>query len=488
MTSTPLKVSISLVSHTNAGKTTLLRTLLGRNVGEVRDAPHVTELAEGHQLVSTENAQLWLWDTPGFGDSLRVARRLQSADHPLGWFLREVWDRFRDRPLWCSQQAIRNARDEADAVLYLVNASEAPAEAGYVDAEMQILTWIGKPILVTLNQMGPSREAALENADVERWRQHLAKYPLVRQVLPLDAFARCWVQESALWLALEQALPMPLRAPMASLHRVWRARREQVFTDSIDAIAEFLGRVAADREAVEDGGFGSRVRDLIAGAMSRSTHENADERARSRLALRLDDVASTCLDRLIALHGLDGSARAHIAEELVELYAIRAPVSEGKAALFGGAVSGALAGLKADLVAGGMSFGAGLLIGSVLGALGAAGIARGVNRIRGTDTAVITWNGQALERIARDAMLRYLAVAHFGRGRGSWREVGVPAHWSAAVDAEFAAHHDGLQPLWDREHTEVPDPAQLRPVLHALGHSLLARLYPDAPGAHGTGA
>jgi 50S ribosomal subunit-associated GTPase HflX len=29
-------VTLSLVSHTNAGKTTLARTLLGRDVGEVR--------------------------------------------------------------------------------------------------------------------------------------------------------------------------------------------------------------------------------------------------------------------------------------------------------------------------------------------------------------------------------------------------------------------------------------------------------------------
>ena len=42
-------VDLSLISHTNAGKTTLARTLLGRDVGEVRDAPHVT--AEGTVLM-----------------------------------------------------------------------------------------------------------------------------------------------------------------------------------------------------------------------------------------------------------------------------------------------------------------------------------------------------------------------------------------------------------------------------------------------------
>jgi peptide subunit release factor RF-3 len=37
------RVDLALVSHTNAGKTTLARTLLARDVGEVRDAPHVTD-------------------------------------------------------------------------------------------------------------------------------------------------------------------------------------------------------------------------------------------------------------------------------------------------------------------------------------------------------------------------------------------------------------------------------------------------------------
>ena len=38
----PATIALSLVSHTNAGKTTLARTLLGRDIGEVRDEAHVT--------------------------------------------------------------------------------------------------------------------------------------------------------------------------------------------------------------------------------------------------------------------------------------------------------------------------------------------------------------------------------------------------------------------------------------------------------------
>ena len=73
-----------------------------------------------------------LWDTPGFGDSVRLFKRLAIAGNPIGWFLREVFDRYRDRPFWLSQQALRAAKEEADVVLYLVNSSESPQDAGYL--------------------------------------------------------------------------------------------------------------------------------------------------------------------------------------------------------------------------------------------------------------------------------------------------------------------------------------------------------------------
>ena len=154
-------VSLSLVSHTNAGKTTLARTLLGRDIGIVRDAPHVTEFADVFTMVeSPQGDRLQLWDTPGFGDSVRLAKRMRESGNPLGWFLGAVWDRWRDRPLWASQQAVRNVRDEADVMLYLVNASEAPEAAGYVAPEMEILGWIGKPVIVLLNQASSSISGA----------------------------------------------------------------------------------------------------------------------------------------------------------------------------------------------------------------------------------------------------------------------------------------------------------------------------------------
>jgi len=134
-----VSIQLGIVAHTNVGKTTLVRTLLKRDIGEVADRPHVTETAERHTLLDTaEGEVLYLWDTPGFGDSARLLKRLQGSANPLGWLQAQVWDRLADRPFFCSQQAVRNVRDESDVVLYLVNAAEDPSAAAYVEAELEI--------------------------------------------------------------------------------------------------------------------------------------------------------------------------------------------------------------------------------------------------------------------------------------------------------------------------------------------------------------
>ena len=71
------------ISHTNVGKTTLARTLLRRDVGEVLDQAHVTDATERFVLHEADGASLVLSDNPGFGDSVRLlapaARPARSA-------------------------------------------------------------------------------------------------------------------------------------------------------------------------------------------------------------------------------------------------------------------------------------------------------------------------------------------------------------------------------------------------------------------------
>ena len=477
--SAPDSIALSLVSHTNVGKTTLARTLLARDIGEVRDEAHVTSEAERHTLIeSTAGDRLELWDTPGLGDSVRLARRIEQSRNPIGWFLNEVWDRFRDRAAWSSQRALRNVLDQADAVLYLVNASESPEDVAYLDAELHVLALLQKPVVVLLNQMGPPQPSAGEAAEIERWRVRTAAASCVRRVLAFDAFARCWVQEDTLLQAVGAALPEERRAGFARLREALRTRGLDTWRAAMRVLSEQIGRAASDREVVHEAGWTGRLKEIGAAlGLRREGALTAREFAMQALAERLDLDIRTSTDRLIALHGLEGQAAGVVLTRLAEHYAVREPVSEGKAAVLGGILAGALTGLKADIASGGLTMGGGLLAGGVLGALGAAGIARGYNLVRGVGAPTLAWAPPVLTELARSALLRYLAVAHYGRGRGKWSESEHPAFWNDAVAAAMDRSGAQLAEAWKHSKAEAIVGAVEKWLMGATAE-LLEELYP----------
>ena len=474
----PRTVNLSLVSHTNAGKTTLVRTLLSRDVGEVRDAAHVTEVATGYVLLQAGEDTLMLWDTPGFGDTQRLVSRLRLTGNPIGWLLTQVWDRFRDRPLWSSQQAVRNARDEADVILYLVNAAEDPAGAAYIPLEMEILGWIGKPVVLLLNQTGPPSE--LSERDEERWSRHLSRTGLVRDTLTLDAFARCWVQEGELLQVVAPLLPPAKAAAMPGLQAAWASRNLDRFHASLHVLALQLAAAAVDREELPDRNLADRVRGAILNPIGDDSSPEA-RRALGRLAERLDAEIRRSTDELIALHNLTGRAAREVLKRLKDDYRESAPAREGVATILGGILSGAAGGLAADLAAGGMTLGGGMLVGSVLGAFGAKTAARGFNMARGEETNGVRWSEEFLAGLVRSALLRYLAVAHFGRGRGEWEEGEHPTSWRTAVEQQVARDAGALRSAWNlaREGSDAVASA-LEPILTGAAERLLINLYPEA--------
>ncbi|HSC00705.1 MAG TPA: GTPase domain-containing protein, partial [Burkholderiaceae bacterium] len=476
MTASAATIALSLISHTNAGKTTLARTLLQREIGEVRDAPHVTELSEDHLLLtSAAGDELRLWDTPGLGDSVRLVRRLQRHGGALGWFLTEVWDRWRDRSFWYTQQALRHVRDQAQVVLYLVNAAESPEAAAYVEAEMALLAWLDKPVLVLLNQLGPPSDAEHE---VERWRRHLQPLRSGVQVLPMDAFARCWVQELALLRAVQSLLSDDARDAMGRLCDAWRDSRRATFVQAMAVLAGSLARIACARAPVEGSRrlaerfkrLAVRLGPLFGGGAS---DDDPLEQAREALAAQLDDEVRASTGELLALHGLQGQAQGEILARVATQFEVQTRVPEGQAAMLGGMLSGALAGLKADLATGGLTLGGGLLAGGLLGALGGAGLARGINVMRGGGPPWVGWSADALEPMVESALLRYLAVAHFGRGRGQWVEGEAPAHWRDVVAAALAPIRDELRALWASRWSKVVAGGDAERIAAALQPQLL---------------
>ncbi|GEP45347.1 DUF3482 domain-containing protein [Brevifollis gellanilyticus] len=470
-------VTLSLISHTNAGKTTLARTLLRQDVGEVRDAAHVTLYNQSYPLLEHDARLLRLWDTPGFGDSARLLKRLKRERNPIFWLISQTWDRLTDKPLWCSQQALKNVREEADVVLYLVNATEPPEVAAYIAPEMEILGWVGKPVLVLLNQTGPAQEASVEEAEVQAWRDHLKAWPIIRDVICLDAFARCWVQEDRLMHALSPLMSETKAEAFKQLKRAWHQRNQDVFHDSSRVLSELLTAAVVDGIEVRSETLWERI------GIGRSDLNKEYGDAREQLATRLADRLLSSTNRLIELHGLEGEAARRLGQLAQDQFHVPVKVSETIWSVVGSVAGGAMGGLIADLKMGGMTFGGGALVGGIAAGIGAYALIKSYNLVRGSDHR-LHWSCEHFREQVRLAMLTYLAISHFGRGRGEWQESAEPAHWNSICGQIIDEHADGITRVWKSgvEANALPD--AVSKAAHALIYDclscVLVRLYPGA--------
>jgi hypothetical protein len=300
----------------------------------------------------------------------------------------------------------------------------------------------------------------------------------VRTVLGFDAFARCWVQEHTL---LEQiaATLSPEKLPVFDRVAVrWRERNRDVFDRSMQVLAAQLAAAAVDVAAVGHRGLGETARAWIGGE---GRADPAVERAMSELGTRLDAEVRKATDELIRLHGLSGQAAAEVLARMGTEFAVSRAADLGKASALGGALTGALGGLAADLAAGGLTFGAGALIGGLIGAAGARGAAKAYNLARGVDTSTVRWSAEFLGGRVVAAVMRYLAVAHFGRGRGEFAQDEYPGHWRAAVEAAVAPRRRQLDEIWS---SAIPGATagdierRLAPLVREAAGEVLGGLYP----------
>jgi len=469
----PTSITLSLISHTNIGKTALARTLLRKDVGQVLDQAHVTLQNEQFILLETpDGLQLKLWDTPGFGNSHKLLKRLQGRSNPIRWMVSQVWDRLADKPFWCSQQAIRNVHDEADIVLYLVNATEDPAMAGYLQPELDLLTWLNKPVIMLLNQTGltdPDQEHRLK----ARWKQEWSSQAVIHDVMSLDAFTRCWVQEGLLWDRIVRALPEDRQPIMVKLSNAWREQQLDMLHRSMNRIAQMLVETAQDRETLPQKVAGQSTKTLVT-----RTVQAMDQRLAHRIA-----AMST---QLIELHGLSGDT-AHTIQSRLEDVTVpgeRKPWEEES--FWSGLVSGAAAGFASDVATGGLSHGFFTIGGAILGALGGTAYAKNQDE---SNFSTISWVPDFLDRQTRDALLRYLAVTHCGRGRGDYSDPReFPLFWQQETERILKQKKETLHSHWEQCQTTVGqslDPkstAQLIQCLTDMTTEIFLTFYPEAQG------
>jgi uncharacterized membrane protein len=196
----------------------------------------------------------------------------------------------------------------------------------------------------------------------------------------------------------------------------------------MNAIADTLSTLSVLRVEVTDG-------------------DKSQEDALKKLAADTAAEFTRLTSRLVALYDLSGSAVAKVEEFAGQTTVTQSPVGAKKAGVIGGLISGAAGGAAADLAAGGLTLGAGAVIGAVLGAIGGFGGTRALNRARGKTRSWVYWTEQSMVMWAQTAIFRYLAVMHFGRGRGDWVLGDTPAHWRQQVSQAIERRRGDMNAL-----------------------------------------
>ena len=335
--------------------------------------------------------------------------------------------------------------------------------------------WIGKPVLLLLNQVGPAAtRRPRRRAEEERWRACVAPFPVVRDVLTLDAFARCWVQEDALFGRVAELIAPDKRAGVRPAgRRLARAQRRAL-------------RAVDGRARTADHGRGARPRDDRAVRAARPRAARA-ARARLRRATRPTARASR------PWRGSPSAPTSTI--RAVDRSADRPARPRGGG---GGDRARAPARALRDHRAGergqGRRHGRRRL--RRAGRTGGrprrrrAHPRRGAHRRRdrrragrrghrarpqpgspASDASSVAWSPAFLDGLVRSALLRYLAVAHFGRGRGAYAEAEAPAFWKDEVARAFEARRPSFEALWENARgCGRPGPGRGRPANDARGH------------------
>ncbi len=250
--------TISVIGHTNVGKTSLLRTLLrDQYFGEVKNASATTRHVSAVEINADDQTPLLLLhDTPGLEDASGVMDYLHTHTDArsdgverLQAFLSAV-DVADNQPSgqtvaldadYSQEAKVIKSLLSADIALYVIDARE-PVLAKYKD-ELAILASSGTPILPVFNFI---RDQA---ANMDAWREMLARRAL-HVVSSFDTVAFDFNSEMNLWSNL--SLLSQHNENIKRLQEERSAHWQSLSESGSELIADFLVNVAALSEKISE--------------------------------------------------------------------------------------------------------------------------------------------------------------------------------------------------------------------------------------------
>ena len=343
-------INVAVVGHTNAGKTSLIRTLLRDDqFGKVDDAAGTTRCVEKSVIFADEEQVINLFDTPGFEDSSALLQTLDGLSKTVqvrlpADLLSAFITRADDFPDFSQETKVLRQSLNSDVLLYMIDVRE-PLLGKYRD-EVEILSKAGKPILPVFNFIAGNDEA------LKRWREQMAQFNL-HSALEFDTVAFDFEAEKRLYQKLQSLLEQHYDSLQSLIDY-----RQEVWNKLIHAAArrifQLLTEVACYRREVEDK---SSISSADVAAMQDFVR-NAEQQALQDL---LTIFAFTQLDiELQQLPVHDGKWTLDIfSPHMLKAFGLNAGAT---------ALTGAATGAGIDLMVGGMSLGAATVLGAVIGA------------------------------------------------------------------------------------------------------------------------
>lgn len=343
-------LKVAVVGHTNAGKTSLLRTLTrDETFGEVSASPGTTRHVEGAVLLVGDKPCVELYDTPGLEDSINLLEHLDRLrrERSTPWFdvIAAFLDSAEARSRFEQESKALRQFLHSDVALYVIDARDRVL--GKHRDELEILVRCARPVVPVLNFV------AAPDAEVAAWREQLSKLSM-HAVAEFDTVV---LNEHAEQRLFEKMLTLldPFRPTLEALIADRKRQRAMLVRDSAELVADLLIDVAAFTVTVASGD--APVRKALA-----STHDAVRGREQQ------------CVDALLELFRFradDYEAEAvpvedgHLGLDLFNPASLkRFGIRAGS-----GAAAGAAAGLAVDVMTGGLSLGAAAALGATVGAL-----------------------------------------------------------------------------------------------------------------------
>ncbi len=338
---TNTQVKIAVVGHTNAGKTSLLRTLTrDRDFGEVSMRPATTRHSEATRVMVDAAVAIEFDDTPGLEDPMGLLDILHTEHDELRTPGPERLKNFLRSDLahtdYAQEAKAIKQLLASDLALYVVDARE-PVAGKYTD-EFVILNLAGKPILAVLNFV------ASTEANVTAWRKALQNAG-IHNIVAYDSVV--FEVKDEIRLLSQLALLLPTAETLFERLTAQRLAERRAQSDGAAALiaemvlqcARYTAPSTTERSALEH-----RVRE-------RERHCN-----RELLAL-FNFVPDDYVSDTLPIEGTEWHVDPFDAQALTEL-----GLGLGSAA-----AKGAAAGAALDLMTGFTSLGAATVIGGAVG-------------------------------------------------------------------------------------------------------------------------